>query len=186
MDLDEKTSLKEGEERWLVLEYESLRRELNSRVIYLYKIINLAVFLWVVFLGMLFVFWTLEVKKEIIITFLLFVPIIIDLVAFVYQTNQNSLESVARYIHFKIKPRLDKKYKVNMLGWEKFFAKEKRPFQYESVTKVFPFVLPSIIPIYLLLAGQELAPYQITLTVVDLVLLVIMIENFRYKLRRVK
>jgi len=186
MDLDENTSLKEGEERWLVLEYKNLRHELDLRVIYLYKTINLAIFFWVVFLGMFFVFWSFGVEKKIIITFLLLVPMIIDLIAFVYQTNQNSLESIARYIHLKIKPKLDKNYGKSVLGWEKFFAREKRPFRYESVTKVFPFILPSIIPIYFLVAGYELEPYQIIIAIIDIVLLAIMLENFRYKLRRVQ
>lgn len=182
----ENLDLKDGEGRWLELEFKNLHNELTARIIYLYKTINLAIIFWVIFLLAFFGMQILGVEKKIIYTFLLIIPVIFDLVAFVYQTNQNSLESIANYFHKRIKPQLDKKYKSNMLQWEKFFAEQKRPFRYESITKVFPFILPSIIPIYLLTAKYPLEQYQIVIAIIDIVLLIIVLENFRYKFRRVR
>jgi len=187
MNINIKNSeLKKGEEKWFKLEFNNLHNELTARIVYLYKTINLAIIIWVVFILAFFAMVILDTDKKIIYSFLLVVPIVIDLVAFVYQTNQNSLESIPRYFHLIIKPRLDKKYSRDMLQWERFFAKEKWPFRLESITKVLPFILPSIIPIYLLVEKYPLENYQTIIAWVDILLLVVVLENFRYKLRRVK
>ncbi|MDH4358939.1 MAG: hypothetical protein OEV37_03335 [Candidatus Berkelbacteria bacterium] len=178
--------LKDGEEMWYILEFENLRHELSERIIFLNHTINLAIIFWVVFIVMFFGMVTLEVKKETIYTFLLLIPIVMDLLAFSYQTNQSSLESIPKYFHEQIKPRLDNKYKSNILGWEKFFAEQKKPFRVESVTKVLPFLIPSLIPIYFLVAKYPLERYQTAVAIVGIIFLLIVLENFRYKLRRVK
>ncbi len=186
VDMNSIEKSEKGEERWFKLEFENLRHEQTARIVYLYQSINLAIIIWVIFILAFFGMLILRVEEKIIYSFLLIVPIVIDLVAFVYQSNQNSLESIANYFHEVVKPKLDRKYHRNILRWEKFFAKEKRPFRYESVTKVFPFLLPSIIPIYLLAAKYPLLPHQIALAIIDIGLLLLVIENFRYKLRRVR
>ncbi|MCX6811320.1 MAG: hypothetical protein NT039_01330 [Candidatus Berkelbacteria bacterium] len=182
----ENLELKDGEEKWFILEFKNLRDELNDRIIFLHRTINLAIVFWVIFLLAVFALLIFNAKKELIYTFLLLIPIVMDLLAFSYQTNQNSLESIPKYFHEKIKPRLDKKYQSNILGWEKFFAQEKWPFRFESITKVFPFLLPSLIPIYFLIARYPLVEYQVIIAIIDIVLLLVVLENFRYKLRRVK
>lgn len=181
-----KENLKPSEEIWHLKEYEKLRDEIKERIILLHKTINMAIIFWLIFLLAIIGLLILDAEKSIIYTFLLIIPIIMSLLAFNYQTNQNSLESIAKYCHEKIKPKLDKKYNSYILGWEKFFAIQKRPFRFESVTKVLPFLLPLLIPIYFLIARYPLENYQIIIAVVDIVLLVIVSENFRYKLRRVK
>lgn len=174
-------------EDWYALEYKQLRFELNNRVDYLHKTISLAAIFWLVFLIASISFLLLGVPKNIFYTFLLSIPIVIDLVAFNYQSNQNSLESIPRYFEYRLKPLLEKKYgKDSILGWEQYFTQEKASFKYESVTKVFPFVLPSFIPIYFLFAQIPLQNHQTTIIYVDLAMLVLMLLTFRYKLRRVK
>lgn len=174
-------------EKWDLLEYKQLRGELNNRINFLHNSINLAVIFWLIFLIMSFLFMALGMPKEMLITFLLLIPIIMDLLCFNYQSSQNSLESIARYNEYYLKPKLEEQYKTsNILGWEKFFATDKEPFKIESSTKVFPFILPSIIPFYFLFAHTSLLPYQTTILTIDIVFLVLILIIFRYKLRRVK
>jgi len=172
-------------EQWQALEFKASRHELNNRIDFLHKSITTAVIFWLVFLIATFFFLAIGLDKEMFITYLLLIPLVIDLLAFNYQSNQNSLESIPRYYFYYLKPQLDKKY-GSILEWEKYFADDKEPFKYESVTKVFPFVLPSIIPIYFLFSGSDLNALQIILVIVDILFLVLMLESFRYKLRRVK
>lgn len=174
-------------EKWDLLEYKQLRGELNNRVSFLHNSINLAVIFWLIFLIISFLFMALGMPMNMFITFLLLIPLVMDLLCFNYQSSQNSLESIARYNEYYLKPKLEKKYATkDILGWERFFATDKEPFKIESSTKVFPFILPSIIPLYFLFARTPLLPYQIAILTTDLVFLVIILVIFRYKLRRVK
>jgi len=173
-------------EKWDVIEYEQLRHELNSRIDFLHKTINLAVIFWLIFLIFSFFFMALGMPKNFYYTYLLLIPVVMDLLGFNYQSNQNSLESIARYFQHHLRPSLEEKHGKDILCWEKFFADDKFPFRYESATKIFPFVLPSIIPLYFLINKIPLEHYQTTILVIDLVLLALMLIIFRYKLRRVK
>lgn len=173
-------------EQWQALEFKTTRNELNNRIDFLHKSINLGAIFWLIFLITTFFFIAIGLEKNFFITYLLLIPIVIDLLAFNYQSNQNSLESIPRYYYYKLKPLLEKKYGEDILEWEKYFAEDKEPFKYESVTKVFPFVLPSIIPIYFLFSGTPLNTLQIILVIIGILFLLLMLEGFRYKLRRVK
>lgn len=174
-------------EKWDMLEYEQIHGELNNRINFLHNSINLAVIFWLIFLIISFLFMALGIPKDMFITYLLLIPVVMDLLCFNYQSSQNSLESIARYNEYYLKPKLEKKYATkDILGWERFFANDKEPFKIESSTKVFPFILPSIIPLYFLFAHTPLLPYQTAILNTDLVFLVIILVIFRYKLRRVK
>jgi len=173
-------------EKWDALEFEQLRGELNQRIAFLHKNITLGAIFWLIFLIATFFLIVLGIEKETFYTYLLLIPIVLDLLAFNYQSNQNSLESIPRYFHYYLKPKLREKYGTEMLHWEKFFADDKKPFSIESVTKIFPFVFPSAIPLYFLFAGIQLEKYQMTILIVDLFFLALMLWIFRYKLRRVK
>ena len=137
-------------EQWAMREFEALRNELNDRISFLHKTINLAIAFWLVSVIALFYFISCGLSYDLLITFLLVVPIIIDLLAFNYQSNQNSLESVAKYIYEVARPRVMEITGQDILAWEKYFAIQKHPFRYESALKVFPFVLPPLIPVSLL------------------------------------
>lgn len=113
-------------------------------------------------------------------------PIVLCMLGYNYQSNQNSLESIPKYFFEHIKPIIEKKSNTKILGWEKYFAIQKEPFKVESVAKVFPFILPVLIPIYFLLTKFPLQDYQTIIAIVDIMFFLFMIENFRYKLRRVK
>jgi len=174
------------EEIWFIKEYEGLRYELSERIKFLHNTINLAIVFWALFIILYFVFVAIGLSKYHIITYLLLIPIVLDMVGYNYQSNQNSLESIAKYFHEHIKPGIKSKYKARLLEWEAYFAKQKEPFKVESVTKVFSFIMPTFIPIYLLASNVQLDKPQQILAIFDLILFVLMLENFRYKLRRVK
>lgn len=173
-------------EKWFQEEYRALRFELNERIKFLHQTINLAVIFWLVSLVVSFYFIFSDINPENLKTFLLVLPLLFDLLAFNYQFNQNSLESIARYIHLEIKPRTGKISGEEVLGWEKFFAKDKASFKFESSFKILPFVLPSLIPFFFLITRANLNSWQISLSIADLIFLALVILNFRYKFRRVK
>lgn len=174
------------EEQWLALEFKTTRQELNNRIDFLHKTISLGAIFWLIFIIATFFFIAIGLEKSLFTTYLLLFPFAMGLLAFNYQSNQNSLESIPRYYYYKLRPILEKKYDKEILAWEKFFAEDKEPFKYESATKIFPFVFPFLIPIYFIFSGTELDALQICLIVIDILFLFIMLASFRYKLRRVK
>lgn len=175
-----------GCQKWRMKEFEYLRLELNNRIDFLHKTITLAVIIWLVLFITFFQLILSGLSFSYLVTFLLFVPIIFDLLGYNYQSNQNSLESIPKYIHEVIRLQAKDMSGQNILGWEEFFAIQKKPFKFESTFKVFPFVLPSVIPFLLLVLGVSLNPFQRMLFWVDIIFLIFLLENFRYKLRRVK
>lgn len=174
------------EQTWHIKEFERLQSELKDRINFLHTTINLTVIFWMIALVSVFAFITAQVKWEFIKTFLLIFPIITDLVGFNYQSNQNSLESIAKYIHNVLRPKIANNIGKDILIWDKYFAEQKMPYRFESTFKIFPFVLPSLIPITILVKGASLDSLQFTLVIIDIILLILLLENFRYKLRRVK
>jgi hypothetical protein len=175
-----------GCQQWRMKEFEYLRLELNNRIDFLHKTITLAVIFWLVLFITVFQLILRGLSVSYLITYLLFVPIIFDLLGYNYQSNQNSLESIPKYIHEVIRLQARDMSAQDVLGWEKFFAMQKVPFKFESTFKVFPFVLPSAIPFVLLAMRVSLNPFQQILVWVDIIFLVFLLESFRYKFRRVK
>ncbi len=173
-------------QRWCMLEFEALRNELDGRIRFLHQTINLAIVFWCVLLIAVFYFISCDLNRDLLVTFILIIPIVFDLLGYNYQSNQNSLESIANYIYEVVRPRAADLNGREVLAWEKYFAAQKEPFKIESSTKVFPFILPSVIPIVLLALRVPLSDFQRLLSYLDIALLCLMAENFRYKLRRVK
>ena len=169
-----------------MIEFAALRRELDDRIRFLHHTINLAVVFWCVLLVAVFYFISCDLPRDLFITFILIIPIVFDLLGYNYQSNQNSLESIAKYIYEVVRPRAAGASGQEILKWEKYFAVQKEPFKIESSTKVFAFLLPSAIPFALLALRVPLNGFQRILVYVDIAFLLLMLENFRYKLRRVK
>jgi hypothetical protein len=173
-------------QEWRIKEFECLRHEMHARIKFLHQTINLAIIFWLILLIAVFYLVSRGIPRELLITLLVIAPIIFDLLCFNYQSNQNSLESIAKYIHEAVRPRVAEAGGQEILEWEKYFALLKIPFKFESSFKIFPFVLPSIIPFVLLSMKVPLNFFQYAIIVVDIIFLIFMLENFRYKLRRVK
>ncbi len=174
-------------EQWQKKEFECLRNELNGRILFLHQSISLAAVVLSVLVLAGFGFVAFGVSREFIDTYALAIPILVSFIGFNYQSNQNSLEIIPKYFDEEVRPSLIQKYgEQKLLGWERYFAVMKKPFRFESVTKVFPFVSPFLIPLYYIFTDSLLLDYQWVLVGINIFLLILMLENFRYKLRRVK
>ncbi len=169
-----------------MIEFAVLRQELNSRIKFLHQTINLAIVFWCVLLLATFCFILWGLPRDLLITFILIVPVIFDLLGYNYQSNQCSLESASKYVYEIVRPRAAGVSGQEVLTWEKYFADQKEPFKIESSTKVLAFILPSAIPFALLALRIPLNGYQRALVYIDILFLLLLLENFRYKLRRVK
>lgn len=175
----------DDEKKIFLAEYRVLRREILERIRILYQIIRLAVILEV--LLFIFLIWINSVgtNSDFFDTALLLVPVIFAGLVFAYQDNQRTLEATARYIEEQIKPKMEKLAGTEVLLWEKFFYHEKAKYQFSSAYKLFSFLIPFIIPFYLL-STLQLESCDLYLAFLDILLLVIIVVNFRYKLFRIK
>ena len=158
-------------------EYRVLREEIVARIKLLHQIILTASFLGALFLigGA----WLVSVSKAGLVFYLLVIPIIFAGVVFNYQDNQRTLEATARYIEEELRPKL------GGLAWERYLAAHKKRFQVSSAFKLFALLAPFILPIIVML-HYELNPAQSVLAWIDLLLLLVILVNFQYKLYRIK
>jgi hypothetical protein len=159
-------------------EYRVLRAEIAIRLSLLHQIIIFANVLWAVLLiGGL---WAYTLSPSVLQTYLLLVPLVFTGLVFNYQDNQRTLEVTAKYIEVELRSKLK-----DGLDWEKYFAAQKKRYQFSSAYKIFALMVPFSLPIIILIS-QNLNVAQTWLSIVDLVLLVLILVNFRYKLYRVK
>lgn len=166
------------EKETIIKEFEALRAEIAVRIRIHHQLIALANIFWLVFL--IFGAWIFTFGSAIFITYLLIIPLVFTGLLFNYQDNQRTMEVTAKYIEEKLKPKLERS-----LEWEKYFASQKKNYQFSSAYKIFAFLAPFVLPIILLI-NFSLTHFQTDLAFVDLVLLIIALINFRYKLYRVK
>jgi hypothetical protein len=168
----------------LIEEFKILRKEVDSRLTILHQLIALASIFWVVLLitGILFLVYF---PTQLVNLFLLIIPLIFTGLTFNYQDNQRTLEATARYIEENLKPKLKEIDSEEVLGWEQWFVKHKKNYQFSSSYKLFALLIPFIIPILLLILSP-LTGLQLILAIVNLFFLVVIIANFRYKLFRIK
>lgn len=160
-------------------EYQVLRAEILMRANLLHQHVTVAAVTWVVLLVSSFISYSI-LEPELFISFLLFIPLVFSSLIFNYQDNQRTLERTAKYIEEVINPKFH-----GELEWEKWFAKQKQQSQFSSSYKVLVFLLPFLIPI-MVLSYHPLNTWQTLLAIFDIVLLVMILVNFRYKLYRVK
>ena len=159
-------------------EYKALRTEIAIRLKLLHHLIAIGNILWAIFL--IFGIWVYQLGTEIFYTYLLIIPIVFAGLTFNYQDNQRTMEATARYLDEKLKSKFE-----NGLEWEEFFASQKKIYQLYSANKIFALLAPFVLPI-ILFATQPLSYFQIILVLIDIVLFIAVLINFRYKLYRVK
>lgn len=168
---------------WNITEYESLREEGVTRIQFLHQTLIVSVVLQVVLLGFGYVLYLQDVD---IVFYLLLIPIFLNFLTFNYQSNQMSLEAISKYIHESLAPKVRNQSADALLEWDKYFSDHKGYYKFEAFFKVLPLIFPNLIPIVLLIVKAPMTGWEIVLLVFDFLLLAIMVENFRYKLRRVK
>lgn len=169
---------------WSIAEYTALRQEIITRIKFLHQILAASVLMQVALLMFGYILYLREVELTL---YLLLVPILCNFLTFNYQSNQMSLEAISKYIHESLSPRVQKAVKKeSVLEWDKYFSVHKGHYKFEAFFKVMPLIFPNLMPFVPLFVSRPLTGWEITLLTFDFLLLVIMVENFRYKLRRVK
>lgn len=156
-------------------EYESIRQEIIARAKLLHQIINLGIILLAAF--SISITWLAgqKIESNLIEHLLLLIPIVYAGLIFNYQANQMTLEALAQY--------LKEKYRYN--EWDKFYGRYKIDNRLTSFSKVIPLLLPLFTPLLVILLKNGLPTdiLGLDLLVLDLILLVPVVLNFRYKLR---
>ena len=169
---------------WHVEEYKSLRKEIVARVQFMHQTLNLSVILQI---ALFVIGYYLYLNGYDIVLFILLAPVFLNFLTFNYQSNQMTLEAISKYIHESLNSRTkDSTSSRDALEWDRYFADHKAHYKFEAFFKVMPLIFPNVIPLALLVLQIPLNPWELTLLIFDLVLLLIIAENFRYKLRRVK
>ena len=173
-----------NEKEILIEEFRALRQEINTRLKILHQQIVVASVFWVVLI-VTGIFLSQVYPTGILYNFLLLIPLIFVGLTFNYQDNQRTLETTARYREENLKPKLQKVWGQEVFEWEKWFTEQKKRYQFSSSYKLFalltPFILPMILLFFAVLDG-----FQFILAITDLIFLIIIIINFRYKLFRIK
>lgn len=170
-----------GKEDILLTEYQALRKEILARLQIHHYIILAASLLWPIFI----IAGIVLVNNLQFYTFLLLIPLVFTGIVFNYQSNQRVMEATARYIEEKIRPKAQEIIKDSAFEWEKYFAGQKKRWQFSSIYTLFSLLMPFFIPIILLFINS-LTEFQKIIAYLDLFLLIVIIINFRYKLYRVK
>lgn len=164
-------------------EYQSLREEIIVRMKFLHWTLSLSVVLQII---LLIAGYFLYIRGQNIILYLLLAPIFLNFLTFNYQSNQMTMEAAAKYIHESLKPKVEKIIKEEIWEWEKYFANHKGYYRFEAFFKILPLLSPNLIPLAIIIKRVPLDPWEVVLLIFDLALMLFVIENFRYKLRRVK
>lgn len=163
----------------IIEEYRVLRAEIQMRAKLLHQLATMVSIFWLVLI--ISAFWLQNLLTQaLFIDFLLLIPLIFTWLTFNYQDNQRTMERAAKYIDEVLNPKLN-----NELTWERWFASQKKIYQFSSSFKVLGLLFPFILPI-IIFTTQALTNYQTSLGIFDLVLFIIVLINFRYKLYRVK
>lgn len=168
----------------LIEEFRALRKEIDSRLKILHYLILLASIFWLILI-IVGVFINQIYSTNILYDFFLLIPLIFTGLTLNYQDNQRTLEATARYLEYNLKPKLQKIWGKDILEWERWYASQKKKYQFSSIYKLFALLTPLFIPIILLIFAT-LNRFQISLAITDTLLLIIIIVNFRYKLFRIK
>lgn len=159
-------------------EHLGLRREITERVKILHSLLGQATGLLMVSVIFGYYLFVGGLPFEQIETFLLFLPIIFACLAFNYQANQMTMETVSYYLCDQF-PEAGGK-------WEKYYGDRKRAVQLISFLKTLPLFLPLLLPIVLIAwhGAWPTAVFNQVLTSIDLALFALVLFNFRYKISR--
>ena len=128
---------------------------------------------------MFFIFKLLSASKELIQWYLLSLPPTFAFLTFNYQANGLTLEIAFRYTQYLFEHDLR-----DIEDWRPYYIERKGKERLVAWSKSLPLVLPQFIPIVMLVFRQ--IPFSSfptrALFLADILLLVLTIVNFRYKL----
>jgi len=173
MDLQIKTLLKD---------FQAMREEILARVKLMFWTINLGVILEVIFL-VIYPFIPSSFRD----LYLLLITLIFAGLIFNYQGNQATMEVVARYINHVLRPKIEKLAGTASVDWEDHWFEARKYLRITSFLKLIPLILPLLIPIVMIShEGFAASTLQKSLEIFDLIIIVIVIFNFCYKIRSLK
>ncbi len=163
-------------------EHHSFRQEILERVKFLHQLLSLATVLWgAFFIVGIFLVWQ-GISRELLTTYMLVIPIIFSILTYNYQANQMTMEAVARYLYFHLKPAI-KTPTFQIKSWDEDYASEKYKYRLISFLKVSPLLLPQSLPFIVLIWLGQLpsGSLNFSLWLFGLLLFGLTIFNFRYK-----
>ena len=149
---------------------EKLRQEITERVKILHQIINLAILLIVFALSFIVWLLTIGAKIEQMMLFVLSLPIIFAFLTFNYQANQMTLEGLAKYLKKEG-------------SWDEFYGQYKKSRRPTSFLKVLPLLAPQFVPLIIWPFFVDFDQFW-WLIIIDLMLLLLVFLNFRYKFKK--
>lgn len=169
---------------WLLKEYEVLRLEITERVKLLHQFIALGVIASIIALIIGTLLFAFSAATNTFLGFLLFVPVIFAGLTFNYQANQMTFEGLAYYVNDSLRAHVAHKDNPAQSTWDSYYNDHKISYRMTSFFKVLPLLFPQIIPFFVLYYyGWPQHGGLAGLLVFDLVLFVLVVINFRYKLR---
>ncbi len=167
---------------WLLKEYEVMRLEITERVKLLHHFIAMAVNLTMVAIIMATLLIWFQAPTHYVLLFLLLMPIIFVGLTFNYQANQMTLEGVAYYVNDSLRSAV--KDNPAQGTWDAYYAQHRVSYRVTSFLKVWPLLLPQLIPFFVLYyAGWPSQGGLAALLVFDFILFILVVVNFRYKWR---
>ena len=168
---------------WSIIEYQKLKDEITQRIKILHLFILVAILFNLACLFMIFAMISSGFSIREIFVFLLFLPIIFAFLTFNYQANQMTLEGIAGYINHQLRKKISAEDK-EIVAWDVFYGQYKKKYQLTSFLKVVPLLLPMLLPIFIFFFDRAfIISFPINmLASFDLILLGLVIFNFRYKI----
>ncbi len=157
---------------WKQAEYVQLRQEIVARVTLLHQLLALASLSTLVVL--LCVVWLIGYGFTQSAVWLgLAYPFVSATIAFNYQANQMTMESVARYVQ----GNLD-----TYVGWDRSYGEAKLPHMLTSFLKIMSLLIPHLAALGIFVGVNDLSFYQLVLAWLNIGVLLVLVFNFRYKL----
>lgn len=165
---------------WALEEYEQVRREITERAKILHSFITLGTILYLPILITIFWLMSQGAPRELIELFLFSVPFIYAGLLFNYQANQMTLEGLAYHSDNLIRTYREQS-KEGVSTWDDYYGQHKLRYRLISFFKVTPLLFPMLIPLLALLFQVDISETHSVLFGADLLLLGIVLINFRYK-----
>lgn len=160
-------------------EYIALRQEVTARALLLHQLLGLLTILEMLIVIISFYFIN-QRQWSLVYTLLLASPIVLAGLTFNYQANQMTLEAVANYSALLVEP--DSK----TIAWDTTYGKIKRNYQLISFLKIWPIIVLHLSPLLLIIGSPSVfkSPINLVLFVCNVVVGLLVLFNFRYKIER--
>lgn len=163
------------EENIKSLEYQCLQAEIAQRSRILHGILNLATIFILLSIIFFFVLQLFNIDQQLIIFYLLLLPLVFASLVFNYQANGFTLEAALKYTE-KLFPK----------SWRPYYLEEKKKYRLIAFTKALPLWIPFLIPFFLLDQIFLNTSFIILFIINNTLFLIILLNFIHYKLDYLK